>query len=117
MPSRLSWPVMGGSYHEHPTGVTLASGDPSNRFKCTLELAGMGVVLVGSWQLLSICPRGGARALVQDVLGGRGGVEGLGECRTVGLRQWPSSPQRKQHGGRRSYLTTGKAIDGEGSSP
>ena len=27
MPSRLSWPVMGGPT-EHPTGVTLASGDP-----------------------------------------------------------------------------------------
>ena len=29
MPSRLSWPVMGG-HTGHPTGVTLASGDPSN---------------------------------------------------------------------------------------
>ena len=29
MPSRLSWPVMGGPT-VHPTGVTLASGDPSN---------------------------------------------------------------------------------------
>ena len=29
MPSRLSWPVMGGPT-AHPTGLTLASGDPSN---------------------------------------------------------------------------------------
>ena len=29
MPSRLSWPLMGGPT-VHPTGVTLASGDPSN---------------------------------------------------------------------------------------
>ena len=29
MPSRLSWPVMSGPT-AHPTGVTLASGDPSN---------------------------------------------------------------------------------------
>ena len=29
MPSSLSWPVMGGPT-AHPTGVTLASGDPSN---------------------------------------------------------------------------------------
>ena len=29
MPSRLSWLVMGGPT-AHPTGVTLASGDPSN---------------------------------------------------------------------------------------
>ena len=29
MPSRLSWPVIGGPT-AHPTGVTLASGDPSN---------------------------------------------------------------------------------------
>ena len=29
MPSRLSWPVMGGPT-VYPTGVTLASGDPSN---------------------------------------------------------------------------------------
>ena len=29
MPSRLSWPMMGGPT-AHPTGVTLASGDPSN---------------------------------------------------------------------------------------
>ena len=29
MPSRLSWPVMGGPT-AHPTGVTLASGDPFN---------------------------------------------------------------------------------------
>ena len=27
MPSRVSWPVMGGPT-VHPTGVTLASGDP-----------------------------------------------------------------------------------------
>ena len=31
MPSRLSWLVMGGPT-AHPTGVTLASGDPSNSF-------------------------------------------------------------------------------------
>ena len=37
MPSRLSWPVMGGPT-VHPTVVTLASGDPSNRFNCTLGL-------------------------------------------------------------------------------
>ena len=29
IPSRLSWPVMSG-HTVHPTGVTLASGDPSN---------------------------------------------------------------------------------------
>ena len=29
MPSRLSWPVMGGPT-AHPTGVTFASDDPSN---------------------------------------------------------------------------------------
>ena len=29
MPSRVSWPVMGGPT-THPTGVSLASGDPSN---------------------------------------------------------------------------------------
>ena len=29
MPSRVSWPVMGGPT-AHPTGVTLASGDPSS---------------------------------------------------------------------------------------
>ena len=29
MPSRVSWPVMGGPT-AHPTGVTLASGDPPN---------------------------------------------------------------------------------------
>ena len=29
MPSRLSWPVMGGRT-THPTGITSASGDPSN---------------------------------------------------------------------------------------
>ena len=28
MPLSLSWPVMGGPT-EHPTGVTLASGDPT----------------------------------------------------------------------------------------
>ena len=35
MPSRLSWPVIGGPT-VYPTRVTLASGDPSNRFNCTL---------------------------------------------------------------------------------
>ena len=35
MPSKLSWPVTGGST-AHTKGVTLASGDPSNRFNCTL---------------------------------------------------------------------------------
>ena len=29
MPSRVNWPVMGGPT-THPTGVTLASGDPPN---------------------------------------------------------------------------------------
>ena len=29
MPSRVNWPVMGGPT-AHPTGVTLASGDPPN---------------------------------------------------------------------------------------
>ena len=39
MPSRLSWPVMGGST-AHPTGVTLASGDPSNSL--TVHWGGLG---------------------------------------------------------------------------
>ena len=63
MPSRLSWPVMGGPT-AHPTGVTLASGDPSNSLTVRwgwsgsrlLEAAAPGFVLVvgrGHWRVLA----------------------------------------------------------------
>ena len=62
MPSRLSWPVMGGST-AHPTRVTLASGDPSNSLTARygwggshpLEAAASGFVLAvgrGRWRAL-----------------------------------------------------------------
>ena len=65
MPSRLSWPVMGGPT-AHPTGVTLALGDPSNRFNCTLGPGWESSLevgssrtgpWVGSWGLASACCR------------------------------------------------------------
>ena len=63
MPSRLSWPEMGGPT-AHPTGVTLASGDPSNSLTVRwgwsgsrlLEAAVPGFVLVagrGHWRMLA----------------------------------------------------------------
>ena len=63
MPSRLSWPVMGGPT-AHLTGVTLASGDPSNSLTVRwglsgsrpLEAAAPGFVLVagrGHWHVLA----------------------------------------------------------------
>ena len=61
MPSRLSWPVMGGPI-AHPTGVTLVSGDPSNSLTAhsswdgsRLLDAAPGFVLVagrGRWRVL-----------------------------------------------------------------
>ena len=61
MPSRLSWPVMGGPT-VHPTEVTLASGDPSNSLTARwgwegnrlLEAAAPGFVLIaGRWRALA----------------------------------------------------------------
>ena len=59
MPSRLSWPVMGGPT-EHTTGVTLASGDLSNRFSCTLGPGWESSLAVGGFR---IGPWGGSRGL------------------------------------------------------
>ena len=55
MPSRVNWPVMGGPT-AHPTGVTLASGDPPNSLNvpggsldCSHLLeAAPGLVLLGN---------------------------------------------------------------------
>ena len=63
VPSRLSWPVMGGPT-THPTEATLASGDPSNSLTARwgwdgsrlLEAAAPGFVLVagrGHWRVLA----------------------------------------------------------------
>ena len=70
MPSRLSWSVMGGPT-AHPTGVTLASGDPSNG-------------LTARWDWSGSCPLGvAASVFVLEavrgrwcVLAGEGGVGG-----------------------------------------
>ena len=106
MPSRLSWPMMGGPT-AHTTEVTLASGDPSNRFNCTL---GPG------WELsLAV---GGFR------MGPRGGSLGLAHaccwrwCWRVGraghlAATCPSSSQKEAAWWAAIRLATGKA--GEGS--
>ena len=55
MPSRVNWPVMGGPT-THPTGVTLASGDPPNSLNAPggsldclhLPEAAPGLVLFGN---------------------------------------------------------------------
>ena len=70
MPSRLSWPVMGGPT-AHPTGVALASGDPSNS-------------LTVCWGELGSRPRGAvAPVFVFEAVRGRwrvlAGEEGAGE--------------------------------------
>ena len=81
MPSRLSWPVMGG-----PT-----AGDPSNR------LTGVGVILVAGSSI--ICPRGGARALARACWRrSRWRTRRAGQLAIT----WRYSLQRKQRGGRRS---------------
>ena len=100
MPSRLSWPAMGGPT-AHPTGVTLASGDPSNSLTAhwgwsgshPLEAAAPGFVLeagrgrwpagkwgVGgpggqdSWIQSGLIPRRGSSVVVFDPSdGGEGG--------------------------------------------
>ena len=72
MPSRLSWPVMGGPT-AHPTEVTLASGDPSNS-------------LTASWGWSGSRPLGAAAPVFileavrgcWHVLAGKGGVGGPG---------------------------------------
>ena len=100
MPSRLSWPVMGGPT-EHPTGVTLASGNPSNRFNCTLGPGWESSSAVGSSR---ICPQGGSWALA---------------CACCQRRCWRTgragqlvakrrSPQRKQRGGWQSIWRRGR---------
>ena len=59
MPSRVDWPVMGGPT-AHPTGVTLASGDPPSSLNVSegsldcshLPEAAPGLVLSGSRELV-----------------------------------------------------------------
>ena len=102
MPSRLSWPVMGGPT-SHPTGVTLATGDPSNSL--TVRWGELGSrpqvvaapvfvleVVCGRWRVLaggegagelegpgswrrSVLPlrRGSSVAVVDPSVGGEGG--------------------------------------------
>ena len=47
MPSRANWPVMGGPT-AHPTGVTLASGDPPN----SLNAPGGALIALIYWRQL-----------------------------------------------------------------
>ena len=124
MPSRLSWPVMGGPT-THPTGVILASGDPSNSL--TARWGGLGsrprVVAApvfvleavrGLWRALaggegageldelgnwrrSVLPlrRGSSAAVVDPSVGGEGG-------KTVDLRCTPGrggEREQEQEGG------------------
>ena len=101
MPSRLSWSVMGG-LTAHPTGVTLASGDPYNRFNCTLGPGWESSLAVGSSR---ICPRGRSWALARACCRRRRWRTGrAGQL----AAKCPSSPQRKQCGGRRSVRRRGR---------
>ena len=72
MPSRLSWPVMGGPT-AHPTRVTLASGDPSNSLNARWNWGGSRP----RWRAapVFVLEAGHGRWCV---LVGGGGVEGLG---------------------------------------
>ena len=101
MPSRLSWPVMGGPT-EHTTGVTLASGDLSNRFSCTWGPGWESSLAVGGFR---IGPRGGSWGLASAYCRRRRWREGrAGQLAAT----CPSSSQRKQRGGRWSIWRQGR---------
>ena len=78
MPSRLSWPVIGGPT-SHPTGVTLASGDPSNSLTvCWGEFGSRPRVAAAPVFVLEVV-RGRSRALADGE--GAGELDGPGSWR------------------------------------
>ena len=82
MPSRLSWPVMGGPT-AHPTGVTLASGDPSNSL--TVRWGELGSRSLGAAAPVFVLKvvRGRWRVLAGEE--GTGGLGGPGSWIRSGL--------------------------------
>ena len=103
MPSRLSWPVMGGPT-AHPTGVTLASGDPSNS-------------LTVRWGELGSHPRGAAAPVfVIEAVRGRwlvlAGEEGAGELGSLGSWRQSGLPFRREAAWWSSiHLLAGRAVE------
>ena len=89
IPSRLSWPVMGGPT-AHPIGVTLASGDPSNSLTARLGWSGSRPLEAAAPVFVLEAGRGRWRMHAGE--GGVGGPGGAGQLDT----KWPSSLQRKQ---------------------
>ena len=82
MPSRLSWPVMGGPT-VHPTGVTLASGDSSNSLTVRWgELGSRSLGAAAPGFVLEVV-RGRWRMLAGEE--GAGGLGGPGSWRRSGL--------------------------------
>ena len=107
MPSRLSWPVMGGPT-AHPTGVTLASGDPSNSLtvrwgefesRPRAEVAPVFVLKAGRECWRSLAGRGGA-----------GGLDGLDSWRRNVL------PLRRGSSGEVVYPSA-SVVDGKRGVP
>ena len=82
MPSRLSWPVMGGPT-AHPTWVTLASGDPSNRLTAHWGWSGSRPLGAVAPVFVLEAVRGRWCVLVGE--GGIGGPGGQGSWTQSGL--------------------------------
>ena len=94
MPSRVSWPVMGGPT-AHPTGVTLASGDPPNSLNAHEGSFGRHLLQEAVPRPVLWEDRERYREFVGAAsVGGRSEPGSLTKC--------PSSPHRKQRGGRLS---------------
>ena len=94
MPSRVSWPVMGGPT-AHPTGVTLASGDPPN----SLNAPGGALTIFCSGKLKNLASRWAARgflwlagAVSAEGQSGRGSGMQSGPLRRIGSSGETSFP-------------------------
>ena len=85
----------------HPTGVTLASGDPTNSLTVRWGELGSRPRVAAAPVFVLEAVREHWRALTDGE--GAGELEGPGSWET----KCPSSPQRKQRGGRRSICRRG----------
>ena len=77
MPSRLSWPVMGGPT-VHPTGVTLTSGDPPSSLNAPGWSPGCHHLLEVAPELALLVGREGFRKLACAISAGGRSERGSG---------------------------------------
>ena len=107
MPSSLSWPVMGGPT-AHPTGVTLASADPSNSL--TVRWGEFGSRPQAEVAPGFVLESGSERWCVPAGRGGAGGLDGPDSWRRNVL------PLRRGSSGEVVYPFVG-VVDGKREVP